>query len=424
MNAMHNFGANIVREILRRPTVPGILGGFLLLGTLLWLTPIGHSTNDALLQPLLVPKTSSAEDSGLRIQVIGATFSGTGTWVQLRVSATGDGALAEDRIANVNIPPDGFGSAGIRPLDAGDGLALRPRGGGPTILKFQTFDYGSEPTINIRALDVYLTTGGLKRVEGNWNLLLNVPSQRSDIMRLERLISGGPATSNGIEIAVLSASRSTSETSITVSVSSETPVVLLAEPRIIVDGKALVGGIVAQREDGRVLELSFPPTAFGRGFALELGPFVSGRQQSDVFSDIDFASVLARSQSGEGGRTSAPVLSADVRAPLDGVSPVKSIEISKVVSNGSETPVMMLTIAGNYEMSEGQTAVFPDGSEERALGSSSSYRKLPDGQILQGTTDVWFRLGERDRWERTIRVYHGTGTRILRGTWVLALHPE
>ncbi len=290
-------GSSVRRRLLVMATV-GAIGLSIFLGGS-WLA---RSSSDPVLRPLQTAQDASATDAGITIKLTGATFSGTGTWVQF--VATGEDEARFPGVTTVTVPAEGLVGAGLTPIDAGDGMLVRPRGGGPVILRFAPVAPGASPAVHIRSVDLAFNDGRTLRVNGEWTLPLVVPGSLHEALRIERLVARNTSSvaEGGISVRLLSAVRSSSETLVTVEVVAEEPVVMLAEPVLVAGSDRLTGGVLRSMEDGRVLELGFPPTPFGTSPAVVLGPWTIASGPADVFTDINVPSVLSRGVPDDSGK--------------------------------------------------------------------------------------------------------------------------
>lgn len=177
---------------------------------------LARSSSDPVLRPLQTAQDASATDAGITIKLTGATFSGTGTWVQF--VATVEDEARFPGVTTVTVPAEGLVGAGLTPIDAGDGMLVRPRGGGPVILRFAPVAPGASPAVHIRSVDLAFNDGRTLRVNGEWTLPLVVPGSLHEALRIERLVARNASSvaEGGISVRLLSAVRSSSETLVTV----------------------------------------------------------------------------------------------------------------------------------------------------------------------------------------------------------------
>jgi len=411
------YSSSIRRRILII-TAGGAIGLSMFLGGS-WLA---RSSSDGLLRPLQTAQDASATDAGITIKLIGATFSGTGTWVQFVATVEDDARFPG--VTTVTVPAEGLVDAGLTPIDAGDGVLLQPRGGGPVILRFAPLVPGVSPLVRIRSVDLAFKDGGTLRVNGDWTLPLVVSGSLHEALRIERLVARNASSvaEGGISVRLLSAVRSSSETLVTVEVVAEEPVVMLAEPVLVVGSDRLTGGVLRSMEDGGVLELGFPPTPFGTSPIVVLGPWTIASTPAEVFSDINVPAVLSRGVPDESGKLLVEVAAGDIIGSAPGQSPVRFVELGRITRVGSSTEAIAFHLAGNFEAAENVHAVLPGGTAAVTAGSISEYRKDQGGAVFAGTTAFWFPYRPAD-WEGTVRLYHGTGGRIIRGSWALSLEP-
>ena len=389
--------------------------------TIIWAVQSG--TDPAMRPPLTTSQGAFSSVSGFAVRLHAATFSGTGTWVEVEISPTSGRTL--DDIVALSVPPEALRQSTLYPIDAGDGRLTLPRGGGPTILRFAPLESGQEEAmIVIESLDLELVSGEVQRVNGRWVLPLVIPEDIEPYLRREELQATGEANDSGISVRVLSAIRSSSEMTITVEVTSDSQVTPLSEATLSVNGVDLTGGIAREMEGGRLLEFIFPPSPFGTSAELSLGPWTSARTSADVATDVDMAKVLARAVPDAEGNTNSPVTRFDVLSINRDSTPVRSVQTAAAMINGILVPTLQVTLSGNFEGSdEPMHIVFEDGTRISAVLQTSAYRKDLAGTISSGQSVVTFPLGDIERWHQVIRLYHGVGNAVTRGTWTIGLVP-
>jgi hypothetical protein len=226
----------------------------------------GEEPAGGVLPELDVRQSAVAEDAGVVVAARRAHFSGTATLVELEARLEGT-----ETAARLAIEPTGI-SWSSGPLPDGYGWWSAPAGS-PGILRLTPVVPGQEASLEIRRITVFAAEGGTPEVRnGSWKLALDLPADLPKRVRTENL-RGASVTDGGVTVTLEGAVRSTSETLITVRVTSAGPVSHVGEPTIVVDGKVLYGGLAAAREEGTLLTYTFPPTPFGSGVEVRFGPF-------------------------------------------------------------------------------------------------------------------------------------------------------
>jgi hypothetical protein len=373
--------------------------------------------------PVDLVQGAEARDHGVMVRATAASFSGTGTYVRLQLEFDDTSGVNIANVRRVVVPQDGKGGspewvAGLAPV------VLGAFGKSDTTVRMQPITGPQPLAIFITAIDVQLVSGETTRINGNWRLAIDVPKDYQAATRVESL-QGPAALDQGVGVSVLSALRSRSETLVTVQVSGLESPVVLGEPALVVGNRRLTGGVVDRKEQGTVLTLSFPPTAFGQDARLVLGPFTTEAAGRDAFTSIDLARVFGRQHVTGQLRESAAIGPGDIASANWATSPVRAVDFVSALENGVAAPLIRFTFVGNVERSRSEDlrAVLPSGKVVVANGWGSSYRKDGSGTIFEGTSDVSYSLASFEEWNGVVTIFHGKQSKIIRGEWSSVLSP-
>lgn len=384
--------------------------------------------------PITTQQSATASDSGVTITVTGATFTGLRTLVELSAdfgeleSALGT-QVKELRVARTSFGPDSIGIQG-----ADDWIPVARRGTPSLIVALTPVNPASEPALVIRGIEVVTTDGRSEFVPGSWVMPLSLPADIEDRLRVEELSGRPTATVDGLKVTVVAATRTSAETFVTVRLegSFEDQIEHLGEPRLLLDGQALWGGIERVADGGQLLTLAFPPTPFGKPVVVSLGPWTLVGAEGAAQTRVDLTE-LSQTESIWGvhlasARIEGRRLSGEETA---GAGEGRAVEVGVMFgtvgtsrSPDGTSQAITITVPGNFEFSGQPFATLPDGSTRKAHSSNSSYRKDMTGVITTGTTSITFLLdGDLDSWAGPVTILHGAPNTILRGPWELVIEP-
>lgn len=375
--------------------------------------------------PVDIVQKTEATDSGITLRAGESSFSGTGTYIRFQVVLDPTTGIDLDNVARILVPQDGKGGSPEWTSNRAP-VVLGANGGTETTLRMPPIQSTGPLQIRITALDFVSFDLETTRVNGDWALTIQLPDDLTGVGRLEQL-SLGSAMDEGIEVNVLSALRSRSETVITVQAkdASGAAPVLLTQPVLLAGDSRLMGGVVDTKEDGSVLTFSFPPTPFGSPVTLELGPWTRVAGAGPDFTTVDLGRVLQR-QGVRGKRgESAAISPADILSRDASTSPVLSVTFGAGQDNGVLTPMITFILKGNYEWAAPRdlAAVKPDGSVAIPKSWGSSYRKDAAGTVTGGTSNFSYELFSLDEWDGVVTIHHGNASSIVRGDWGITLKP-
>lgn len=366
-----------------------------------------------------VPYQVSSESEGITITVDAASFSGLATLVAARIASAGD----RQGVLSARVPEEAFLPGSLVPLSSVGGVPL-PVGASSSSVSWRLSPVSSPGPIHIafNAVDLTVRDQGTVRVKGQWSFELPPPPDLAGRLRVEPLRASGPVDQAGITSVVEAAQRSTTETLVSLSIVSDQPVAHLGQPRLFVDGQALLGTVRATAPDGSRLLLSFPATPFGKPSRLELGPFVLQDAQQAGTVTLDLRSAMARQ-----GIVATPGASGvvddflDVISRSDAAPRLLSFEFATSARAGSDLATVGVTLQGNYD-DIGSVTAFAGDTELRIDWGESAYRKDPNGVVGEGTTRIFFQLPSGPP-DHLVIVANGKAS-VARGEWVFTLVPE
>jgi hypothetical protein len=369
-----------------------------------------------------VAQGASATDQGVEVRATGAAFSGTGTHVELIIDASGFEEGREHGVERVTIRESALIESDLPLVAASAGGVIRVPAGEPFLIRFGPADPLQPPTIVLSALDLLLESGEPVRVQGDWQLPLAYPQDIAARLARQELAPDGEATDAGVTMVVEGAVRSTTETVVTVRVEAPAGVSLLGRPRLRVGDQRFDGVVAGSSEDGSLLELAFPPTAFGQSAVVELGPFM--QQQPDSGGSITFDLGLVAQRGGVSGAfldsaivTERDILSDSAAAELVGI----------LISRAGSQKLLRLELEGAAFPggTRGTVLRSEDGAEFGVSRAATGFRKDATGTIVgNGWTTLSFRLEDEladlsGVWTLTT----ATPSEIVRGTWQVQLTP-
>lgn len=160
---------------------------------------------------LTSPQDVMAESGGVALAISGAEFSGTATFIELAARVAG---AAPDRVTRVSIPAMGFVSGNMAPADLTASIMLIANGPA-TIQRLRPVSAVGPVKMVVSFVDVD-DGRGTRRISGDWVLELKPPADLTKALRVETLSPGAAAAVQGITVQPLRATRSTTETLVTV----------------------------------------------------------------------------------------------------------------------------------------------------------------------------------------------------------------
>ncbi|GAB4327711.1 MAG: hypothetical protein Kow0010_11300 [Dehalococcoidia bacterium] len=376
----------------------------------------GGNSEGGLPPALDVRQDAVAEDGGIRVEALAAAFSGTGTFVELVVTITGND-YTDDGVTILRVKREHLGGT-LRQPATGAGLATVP--GRAIIVRFDPLLPGEDAVLRITGFELQLAAGGRTMIAGRWELPITTPHDLASRLRLENL-TGASATDAGIRVAIEGAVRSTTETLITIRVDSEMPVNHLGQPVMIADGRRLLGGLVAEREDGRLMTYTFPFTDFGQPAEIRFGPFVSRDATLAGSVQIDLGAVIARAGLTGTDDDRAEIVSVDFVSRSGAAPEPTHVGFLNLYNVG---PNIVFHIPGIREDREGWTIVSANGEELPVGYMGYGYQKDQSGVIHSPGTDVGVIYGTFDNLDGIVTItYEGATEEVVRGEWVIQLTP-
>ncbi|MGE0601268.1 MAG: hypothetical protein AB7J35_17055 [Dehalococcoidia bacterium] len=355
-------------------------------------------------------------------------FSGTATFLELQVQSTDSGSAQPGPGEPVRavIEPVAISFGGV-PAELGFGGLSTPLGA-LGVMRLPPLSVGGDPVLQIRSIILFAAAESPPTtVNGDWSLKLDVPGDLGSRLHTEHLV-GQSVDTSGVAVTVQGAVRSTSETLVTVRIDSANTVALVGEPKLVSDGRLLFGGLIASREDGRLLSFSFPPTKFGSAIQLSFGPFERKLDRTSGSVQIDIAAVMSRSSINGTSGEAAEILPTDVLR-RDGVELVpKRLSFTWVNFNGVTSPAFVVTFDGAFPPLGGgeqsYSAVTMSGKSLDPATAGVGYSKDLAGVVCCPRTDMGFRYDEKDDLNTPISfTYNGDPSSVITGDWSVTLRP-
>lgn len=368
----------------------------------------------------LIKQSSESTASGITLEALSATFSGTETVLNFRAT---DGA---GNLIDLVIPDAAFTGDGFRPVP--------PQG-------FQRFDDGSfivelppvlHPGTVVAEFSEVRVHQGRDRVAGRWALPLVGPSESEfgDVMRLEELQMGTVGV--GGEKVTLTGRRSTSRTLIEYDPPSKLRE--LARPIIAVDGRTVLS--IGSRTGPSTVQVAFPRTALGKPVTVFLGPFAALGEQpdamvlavADALDDVTAGTDVALTSKELISGPSGLVLAVNTHEEDLGSTIGRSSDAAPRPSGQVE--VVEFTLRGNWHPTDPTVPGDPEtttpalydaqGRQLFRIRSVINYSKDWQGNIGEGQTRVVFWLHSDVDLAR-MTVVLGPPSRVLSGPWSVTL---
>jgi len=350
-----------------------------------------------------VGQDASATSKGIELKVIGATFSGTETLLEMRAAIVDEaqvGQAAGQAEVRLVLPArDGFSG----PF-AGTILSVGTRADGGLLVHLPPLvplsarpDYDGAVPLTIRAVNLRTAAGDV-RLEGNWDLVLSgpTPDKLAEALRLEDLKPTTFAV-QGLEVAA-SGQRSTSETR--VEVTMPTGLTALTQSYLIVDGQRLAPYSWGETPNGVLT--SFPPTKFGTPVTFDLGPVGVTDPADSVSVTIAIGEALRRAEGGPEGKGKFAI------GPSDVLAGDPDIVISGERGSGWDGGEWVsVTIKGTWDHNDMPKVFDGQGGELRLLAYGTGYTKDLAGNIGPGETEVRVLLTDPSKIERLTIVMGG-----------------
>lgn len=367
--------------------------------------------------PLTSPQSATAESGGVTLTVSRAEFSGTATFVDLAASVAGADAT---RATRVTIPAAAFVAGNMAPADLAGNIMLIANGPA-AVQRLRPVAATGPAKIVLSYVDVDDGQGGRRRVTGNWVLDLKPPADLANALRLEKLSPGQPATAQGVTVRPLSATRSSTETLVTVALDGPPGIEQLALPELAgassnggpVYGARIAGG------PGEPVTFAFPPTTFGKPLQIEFTEFVSTPPAGSGgarWVDLRLGDLLQRQGvTGKSGEQAA-VDASDVAGSSSG---------EPVTVTGIEfyDGIIRFNLAGYFPTDDGVTLTLADGTKLLPALIGSQTGTSPTGDIGQGAGSfVTFQFGKADL-RGTVRLTLAEPGSILRDSWRVDFTP-
>ena len=393
----------------------------------------GEESAGGVLPELDVRQSAVAEDAGVTIAARRAHFSGTATLLELEARLEGT-----ETAARLAIEPTGISWSG-GPLPDGYGWWSAPAGS-PGILRLTPPVLGQEASLEIRRITVFSAEASTPEVRnGTWKLALDLPADLPKRVRTEYL-RGASVTDGGVTVTLEGAVRSTSETLVTVRITSAGPVSHVGEPTMVVDGKVLYGALAAAREEGTLLTYAFPPTPFGSRVEVRFGPFEAHGTAEPASGSvtIDLGAVLRRANvtAPLSPRETIPIPPTDVlrRDGRDLTPRWVGFSWGMTENSGSGGPTrthykyLVLAFEGILEDPVGPraewTAVTATGKPIPAGGWGTGYSKDATGTVCCPRTEITLTYDDfNDLLGPVTIIYRGAAAPVIRGDWRLKLEP-
>ena len=372
-----------------------------------------------------VPQDAVAADDGITIRATAAAFSGTATYVDLRVDVDSAGQVLP---TVVRFPEEAFADSPLKPWGGQGGVHVDDGRTESFPLRLTPIDRGGPFALRIGVVDVDFSDGTSRRYDGDWDLQLIPPDDIGDALRTENLVSEKSTVSDyGLDVSLVSAQRSRTESLVTVRFE---PSVNLGDfrefdlPRITSTDGTTSGVRIDASDDGQVVTYLFRPTPFGEPVQLDFGPFATARA-TDTFVDLDLHAVLTRNGLTGKFRETAPVESGDVAVTGAGETTITGITFARTGDGGPAT-LLDLTLRGAFEgESIGEfRLVLASGDEVLPEFMSSKTQTGPAGTQSGDQTTMGFPFSDLDDdLDGHVTLYVGSELTILNGSWQMTLSP-
>jgi hypothetical protein len=370
--------------------------------------------------PLTSPQDVTAESGGITLAVSGAEFSGTATFVELAARIAG---ADPNKVTRVSIPAKAFVSGNMAPADLTTSIMLIANGPA-TIQRLRPVSAVGPVKMVVSFVDVD-DGQGTRRIAGDWVLELKPPADLARALRVETLSPGDPAEAQGVTVRPLSATRSTTETLVTVALEGPPGIEQLALPSLVgasVDGGPVFGPRIAGGA-GEPVTFSFPPTDFGTPLEIQFTEFIAspaGGGSSARWVDIRLDSVLSRQGvTGKRGERAA-VDSSDIVAASGG----DPLRLTGLWFSDPSVRQIAFTMTGYFPAADGFTLTLADGTIVPPSGSGTETGTSPTGDIGQGANSfVSFAFSDFDQLLGTVRLTFGEPGSILRDRWKVGFTP-
>jgi hypothetical protein len=381
------------------------------------------------LPELDIKQTGSATDHGITVSATRAHFSGTATFIELKVQAEENDPSGTAEAVRAIIDPGDFRLDGAA-VEFGLGGFSAPLAS-PGVVRLPPLSLRSEGQLQIQSVTlVAADETPPKPITGEWSIRLDLPGDLASRLRVEHL-GGQRVEASGVAVSVEGAVRSTSETLVTVQFDSEQEVVQVGEPSMIVGGELLYGGLVSRREGGRLLTYSFPPTAFGSAVQVSFGPFERALGRTSGSVEIDLAAVIARAGLTGAFGEEAPITGADVLR-RDGVELEPTLLTFRRVTSssalGDNVPFISITFDGSFppagDGEQSYFAVTRSGKSLKPASAVTGYSKDLAGVVCCPRTEFGFFYDSLNDLAEPITVtYRGNASSLIRGDWRITLRP-
>ncbi|MCC7363311.1 MAG: hypothetical protein IT303_02980 [Dehalococcoidia bacterium] len=411
----------MARFLTRRSTfaIAAILG----LVSAVWIAVAANrGGNGGSIPELDVPQSATASDAGITISLLAARFSGTATFLAVRVDPSEYAAEQGTRVFGLAVPAEGLLASTVQPLLLeGQGLPSDPDT--TAVLRLSPVVEAGGQRLVITAIDVTGETGNAVRVNGRWELPFDLPTGLSDKLRTEVLRPLVVAEDRGITVRGVSAIRSTTETLVTVEIESTSAVELITQPLFFNPGLERMPGALAEEKDGgRLRTYSFPATPFGASGSMLIQTLVRREDSSATTEQLDLNSLMSRhGSSGKAGESLA-IGPGDVDVVGGGDSRLLSVVFQDAQFGTSEYSVIQLTLRGNWDRRHGE--LLSATGEALVLDSQeSSYRKDLAGVVTEGTTVFSFRYDRPEDIAGVVQLTYPAPSELIQGRWEVQFEP-
>lgn len=359
-----------------------------------------------------IAQSSSTTSNGVRVDALGASYSGTETLLRLRITVE-DEALVLGQIEQTGpvrrVIVSGTGYSG--PFD-GSPLTSTSNRLGELLVHLPPLeppvDYEGRVPFSISELTVQLDRGSAS-LRGSWALELEGPpvSTVAEQLRIEQLKPAAIALPAGS--ATVDAVRSLSETRVSISLPAGT--VMLSQPLLEVESSRLAPRSFAF--DGAQVTASFDATPFGEPVVLRLGA-IAARNEGDSEA---WTVALEELLSGIGSAESFEISPAAI---LDGSA---SLVVRGEQGTYAERPWVGFVLKGDWHPENGQPLVTDaNGSVLELAHVQVAYEKDANGNILEGTTAIGFFVdGDVDL--RYVTLVAGPRSEVDRSAYSATLSP-
>ena len=397
----------------------GLLAAGALIGGAVALTADSDGSGNPGSPALPFVQQATATDQGITVRTESAAFSGTVTLLKLRVDL---GGIALGEVSMLSLPREDVSAGSLVAVGPPSGGAMRG-GLAEFVLRLSPAVTAGAQTVGIRGVTLQLKDGSERRIAGQWDVAVETPRNIVELLRTEDLSpSGPPATDREATVRAIAASRSTTETVVTVGVEGSPGPTLLGAPSLVDGKEALTGALVETSPDGHQLTFAFPPTRFGSPLVITFGPFSVSDASGGASLVIDVPGIL-RDNSITGARGErAAVARGRVASTTNPAHTLTGLAFVPGRNDSGVEAEFILGLALDPENREPAHLTLPSGEVVESTVRTIGYSRNGSGTIIGGQTT--FRFGvTASKLNGLVRLDQGPASRVLNGKWVVKFTP-